>query len=100
MNSRQLLNDASSTCTTGALSNCGSIFTAVWMREVVAPPISNGMWIFLRCISLATKTISSNEGVINPLKPMISTFSATAVSNILSQGYHHSKIQDVIIITG
>ena len=37
-------------------------------------------------ISLAKYTISSSEGVINPLKPMMSTFSLTAASMIFSGG--------------
>lgn len=40
--------------------------------EVVAPPISNGIFISNLCISLATKIISSKEGVIRPERPIIS----------------------------
>ena len=56
------------------------------MREVVAPPIIKGCVMPRRFISLAICTISSNDGVINPLKPMMSTFSLCAVSRILSAG--------------
>ena len=43
------------------------------MREVVAPPINNGTVNPKRSISFATYTISSNEGVIKPESPIIST---------------------------
>ncbi len=39
-----------------------------------------------RSISAATCTISSSDGVIRPERPMISTFSATAVSRIFVAG--------------
>ena len=74
---------ASSTCTTPS-SYCGAIFTAVCIRDVVAPPIINGRVMPRRFISCATCTISSSDGVIKPLSPMMSTFSLTAVSKILS----------------
>ena len=92
------LRDASSTCTT-PLSYSGAIFTAVCIREVVAPPIIRGDSKLRLFISWATCTISSREGVINPLRPMISTFSFIAVSRILSAGHHHTKINNIITIT-
>src|SRR5665811_843144 len=59
---------------------------AVCVFEVVAPPINNGTTKFWRSISLAKNTISSNDGVINPLSPIISTFSDFALSIIFSAG--------------
>lgn len=40
--------------------------------EVVAPPINSGIFIANLSISLATKIISSREGVISPDRPIIS----------------------------
>lgn len=40
--------------------------------EVVAPPINNGIFIANLSISLATKIISSRDGVMSPDKPIIS----------------------------
>lgn len=40
--------------------------------EVVAPPISNGIFIASLSISLATKIISSRDGVMSPDRPIIS----------------------------
>jgi hypothetical protein len=40
--------------------------------EVVAPPINNGIFIANLSISLATKIISSKDGVMSPDKPIIS----------------------------
>ena len=59
---------------------------AVWARLVVAPPISRGRVNPSRSISRATCTISSSDGVMRPLKPMISTFCSRAVARILSAG--------------
>jgi len=75
--------EASKTYTTGP-EYTGSIFSAVCNLEVVAPPINNGIFILSLCISEATYTISSNEGVINPLKPMMSTLCSWAALIILS----------------
>ena len=61
--------DASATWTTGPWY-CGSIFTAVWVRDVVAPPISSGSSKPSRSISPATWRISSSDGVISPDRPM------------------------------
>lgn len=41
--------------------------------EVVAPPINNGILIANLSISLATKIISSREGVMSPDRPIISS---------------------------
>lgn len=40
--------------------------------EVVAPPMSRGIFIPILSISLATKIISSSEGVISPERPTMS----------------------------
>ena len=55
-------------------------------REVVAPPISSGSFSPRRCISAATETISSSDGVISPDSPTASAPSATAVSRIVAAG--------------
>jgi len=55
--------------------------TAVWAREVVAPPISSGMSKPWRSISDARFTISSRDGVIRPDRPMRSAPSALAASS-------------------
>ena len=64
----------------------GAIFTAVCVRDVVAPPISNGCVKPCRSISRATWLISSSEGVIRPDRPMMSTFSSRALSRICWAG--------------
>src|SRR6266568_3873785 len=53
---------------------------------VVAPPMSNGTVKPWRSISEATWAISSSDGVINPLKPIMSAFLSRAVCRIFSQG--------------
>ena len=60
--------------------------TEVCAGEVVAPPISNGSVNPWRCISLATCTISSSDGVIRPDSPIMSALSRRAVSRIFSHG--------------
>lgn len=60
--------------------------TAVCALDVVAPPSNSGMSNPCRSISCATPTISSSEGVIRPDRPMMSAFSAFAVSRILAVG--------------
>jgi len=52
--------------------HCKQVETDTYF-EVVAPPMSNGMLTPVRCISRATCTISSNDGVISPDRPMKST---------------------------
>lgn len=41
-------------------------------REVVAPPINNGIFMASLSISLATNIISSREGVMSPDRPIMS----------------------------
>ena len=77
--------EASFTYTT-AWEYCGAIFTEVCAGDVVAPPISSGTTKPCRCISRATCTISSSEGVMSPDSPMKSTCSRRAVSRIFSHG--------------
>ena len=60
--------------------------TEVCAGEVVAPPISSGIVNPWRCISCATCTISSSDGVIRPDSPIMSADSARAVSRIRSAG--------------
>ncbi|MNU04437.1 hypothetical protein D3C72_2488450 [compost metagenome] len=60
--------------------------TAVWVRLVVAPPISRGMSKPRRSISRATKTISSSDGVIRPLRPTMSALCSMAASRMRSAG--------------
>ncbi len=62
------------------------MLTAVCAGEVVAPPISSGIVKPWRCISRATCTISSSEGVISPDSPIMSAPSRRAVSRIFSHG--------------
>ncbi|MNH44298.1 hypothetical protein D3C81_1100420 [compost metagenome] len=71
---------------TASLLYLGSIFTAVCALEVVAPPIISGRWKSWRCISRATWTISSSDGVIRPDRPMMSHFCSRAVCRIFSAG--------------
>lgn len=49
--------------------------------EVVAPPINNGIFIASLSISLATKIISSREGVMSPDRPIISIISKKEKKN-------------------
>eukprot|EP00001_Collodictyon_triciliatum_P080402 14228_6 len=55
------------------------------MRDVVAPPMSNGSFMPRRFISFATVTISSSDGVMSPESPSTSASSATHASRIFSQ---------------
>ena len=64
----------------------GSIFTAVWSSEVVAPPMSRGTSKPSRSISFATCTISSRLGVMSPDSPMTSAPISAAVSRIFAAG--------------
>ena len=59
--------------------------TAVWARLVVAPPISRGTAKPSLCISRATWTISSRDGVMSPDRPMMSAPFSRAVSRIRSE---------------
>lgn len=64
----------------------GQFFTAVCALEVVAPPINKGMLKPLRCISLATNTISSKDGVIRPDNPMMSHFHQSQFARFSRKG--------------
>ncbi len=70
---------------TGA-TRFGAILTAVWTRDVVAPPIRSGVVIPSRSISAATCAISSSDGVISPDRPMMSASTSRAVSRIRAAG--------------
>jgi hypothetical protein len=70
----------------GAPAVAGSIFTAVCVLLVVAPPISSGHGEARRSISRATKLISSSDGVIRPLRPIMSTLCFCASSRMRSAG--------------
>ncbi len=63
-----------------------STLTAVWAREVVAPPIISGMSSPWRSISAAKLTISSSDGVISPDSPMTSASCSFAASRIFCAG--------------
>ena len=89
--------DASSTCTIGPLYS-GAIFTAVCCRLVVAPPISSGSVKPRRSISCATNTISSSDGVIRPLRPMMSAFCSIAASQDLRRRHHHAEVDDLVVV--
>ena len=60
--------------------------TAVWARDVVAPPMSSGTEKPSRSISVATVRISSSDGVMSPDRPMRSASSRRAVSRMRVQG--------------
>ena len=60
--------------------------SAVWTFDVVAPPISSGIVMPARCISSATVTISSSEGVMRPDRPIMSASFSFAASRIFDQG--------------
>ena len=51
-----------------------------------------------RSISLATCTISSSEGVINPLKPIRSAFSSRARAQNLFAAHHHAQVDHVVVV--
>jgi hypothetical protein len=60
--------------------------TAVWVRDVVAPPIKSGTSNPSRSISRATCAISSSEGVMRPESPTMSHFSSRATLRIFCAG--------------
>ena len=76
---------ASSTWTTGPVK-AGSMRSAVWTFDVVAPPISSGMVMLARCISAATVTISSRLGVMRPESPIMSASFSFAALMMSCQG--------------
>lgn len=49
-----------------------NLFISMTDLDVVAPPINSGIFIANLSISLATKIISSREGVMSPDRPIIS----------------------------
>ena len=51
-----------------------------------------------RSISLATYTISSSDGVIRPLRPIMSAFSSSAVCRILSHGTITPRSIDLVVV--
>jgi hypothetical protein len=77
----------------------GAILTAVCTLEVVAPPINSGMRIPWRCISEATKAISSSEGVMSPERPTRSTPSSFARSRIVAAGTITPRVDDLEAVT-
>ena len=64
----------------------GATFTAVCIFDVVAPPMSSGIFIPVRSISFATKTISSSDGVISPERPRMSALCSLHFSRIAAHG--------------
>ena len=52
----------------------------------------------VRCISLATYTISSRLGVIKPDRPMMSTFCLIGCGENFLAGNHHSQVDDLVVI--
>ena len=60
--------------------------TEVCAGLVVAPPMSSGRKSPRRCISFATPTISSSDGVISPDSPIMSQLSLSAISRIFAVG--------------
>ncbi len=72
--------------------------TAVCWREVVAPPMSSGSFSPRRCISVATLTISSSDGVIRPDRPTASAPSATAVSRMVAAGTMTPEVDDLVVV--
>jgi hypothetical protein len=77
--------EASSTCTAGPLYS-GATLIAVCRALVVAPPISSGRVNPSRCISRATCTISSSDGVISPDRPTRSAERSRTAARIFSHG--------------
>merc|ERR1719420_1786513 len=51
------------------------------------PPMSSGVLMPRSSIRLTTVTISSREGVMSPLRPMMSALCSSAASRIFSQGH-------------
>ena len=77
---------------------CGSIFTAVCAGEVVAPPMSSGWRYPSRCISFATCTISSSEGVIKPGQAdEARAFARRRLENLLA-GHHDAEVDHFEVI--
>ena len=69
--------------------------SAVCALLVVAPPISSGVFRPSRCISPATVTISSSDGVISPDRPIMSALlSLAALQNVLPR-HHDAEVDDL-----
>ena len=51
-----------------------------------------------RSISRATNTISSSDGVISPLRPMMSTFCSIACVEDLRRRHHHAEIDHLVVV--
>ena len=84
--SSQALRGSHPGCEPPARCNGGAILMAVCARLVVAPPINSGSLKPWRSITFATCTISSSDGVIRPLSPIMSAFSSFARARIFSAG--------------
>jgi hypothetical protein len=72
--------------------------TAVWVRDVVAPPMSSGIVNPWRSISAATWVISSSDGVISPDRPIRSASISIAFSRIRAAGNHHAEVDDLVVV--
>ena len=70
----------------------GSILTAVWVREVVAPPISSGSSKPSRSISPATWRISSSDGVMSPDSPIRSASDLAGGVQDPRRRDHHAEV--------
>ena len=80
------------------LAVAGAIRTAVCCRDVVAPPISSGRSSSRRCISFATWTISSSEGVMSPEQPtMWHPSSLGGVQQDVGRD-HHPEVDDLVVV--
>ncbi len=51
-----------------------------------------------RSISRATWTISSSDGVISPLRPMMSAFCSRAVCENFFARHHHAEVDHLVIV--
>ena len=78
----------------------GSILTAVWVRDVVAPPMSSGSSKPSRSISPATWRISSSDGVMSPDSPIRSASTSRAVSRIRCDRDHDAEVDDLVVVAG
>ena len=65
-----------------------------WSRRRSAAAASNPA----RSISRATWTISSSDGVISPLRPMMSTFCSRAVCQDFLARHHHAEVNDLVVV--
>ncbi len=72
--------------------------TAVCLPLVVAPPMSSGIVIPRRVISVATEIISSSDGVIRPDRPTRSAPVSIAVVEDLVARAHHAEVGDLVAV--